>query len=181
MSRGPYRQGVRPYEPAGRFGGQSGIARSIPPVLVQPSQPGAMGPEQGTYVRLPGADFAPAGAIPVDEVGDANLAPSGVGVLVTIAIPDTYRLRIAGIGFGADDETAVGFLSWSVRANTDTVPGYVNKPAAIGSIRQLAEVFIVQGSSASVTIQANIASTAVLTYRYICRVRGWFWSEKEIG
>jgi hypothetical protein len=60
------------------------------------------------------------------------------------------------------------------------VPGYDNKPAAVGSIRQLADIFVVQGSSAPVTVQASISSLAAVTYRYICRVRGWFYSEKEI-
>lgn len=178
MPRGPFRQGTLAEVPVRHYGGQVDLVRGMPPVLIQPSQPGQMGPEQGVYVRLPGADFAPAGAIPVDEIGDNNLAPGATGVLVTINIPDTYRFRIAGIGFGADDETALGFLSWSVRANNDPVPGYVNKPAAIGSIRQLADVFIVQGSSAQMTVVAVISATAVLTYRYICRVRGWFWSEE---
>jgi len=163
------------------YGGQAGVARTIPPVQIEPSQPGTLGPQLGTYVRLPGADFAPAGAIPVDEIGDANIAPSASAVLVTIVIPDTYTFRIAGIGFGADDEVALGFLTWTIRANNDTVLGYTQKPAAVGSIRQLADIFVIQGSSATVTVVAQISAVPILTYRYICRLRGWFYSEKEPG
>ncbi len=153
----------------------------IPRVSIEPSQPGTLGPQIGTYVRLPGADFAPAGAIPVDVIGDANLAPSATATLVTIAVPDTYTFRIAGIGFGADDEVALGFLSWTIRAFGDVVAGYDNKPAAVGSIRQLADIFVIQGSSTPVTVQVAISALAAVTYRYICRVRGWFYSEKEVA
>ena len=129
-------------------------------------------------MRLPGADFAPAGAIPVDVIGDASLAPSAIGDLVRVPIPASYTFRIAGIGFGADDEVALGFLTWTIRANNDVVAGYDNKPAAVGSIRVLADLFVIQGSEAVVTVQASISALAGVTYRYICRVRGWFYNEK---
>jgi len=151
----------------------------IPAVQIDPSQPGTLGPQHGRYVRLPGADFFPAGGIPVDVPGDANIAPSGVATLVTVNVPDTYTFRIAGIGFGADDEVALGFLTWTLRANGDVIQGYDNKPAAIGSIRQLADIAVVRGASEIVTVQATISAVAALTYRYICRVRGWFYSEKQ--
>ena len=170
-------QFTRPGVPINIYGGNARVAKRIPPVDVTQSQPGVLGPQTGTYVRLPGADFAPAGAIPVDVIGDANLAPGAIGTLVTIVVPDAVTFRIAGIGFGADDEVALGFLSWTIRAFGDVVPGYDNKPAAVGSIRQLAEIFVVQGSSVTVTVQGAIAAGAALTYRYICRVRGWFYSE----
>jgi hypothetical protein len=169
-----------PYTPSVRatYGGPPiDVPRNLPGVRLEQSQPGALGPEQGVWVRLPGADFPPAGATAVDEVGDANIAPGVSATLVTVQIPDTQRLRIAGIGFGADDETALGFLTWSLRLNGDTQPGYTGKPAAIGSIRQLADVFFLAGSSATMTIVAASAASAVVTYRFICRVRGWFYTE----
>jgi hypothetical protein len=172
-------QFTRPDVPLRTFGGDRHVARMIPRVAIEPSQPGTLGPQSGIYVRLPGADFAPAGAIPVDVIGDASLAPSAVGTLVAITVPDTYTFRIAGIGFGADDEVALGFLTWTIRSFGDVVPGYDNKPAAVGSIRQLADLFVIQGSSSVVTVQASISALAAVTYRYICRVRGWFYSEKE--
>jgi len=173
------RQATHTSPPLTVWGGNANAARFIGPAEINQSQPGTLGPQTGQYVRLPGADFAPAGAIPVDVIGDASLAPSAIGTLVTINIPDTYTFRIAGIGFGADDEVALGFLTWTIRAFSDVVPGYDNKPAAVGSIRQLADIFVVQGSSAPVTVRAAISSLASVTYRYICRVRGWFYSEKE--
>jgi len=151
------------------------------PVPIQPSTPAALGPELGAYVKLPGSNFPPAGAIPVDQMGDLDLAPSGTGALVTITVPDTFRLRIAGIGFGADDDIAIGYLSWRILLGPDQVQGYGNVLAAIGSLRQLAEIFVIAAASQTLTVVANIGATAPITYRYIARVRGWFYSEKEPG
>lgn len=163
------------------YGGLLDEIRSRSPERIQPSQPGSYGPEQGAYVRLPGSSFPPAGAIPVDIPGDANIAPGALAQLITFAVPDSVRFRMVGIGFGADDEVALRFLTWSIRFNGDTVPGYVGMPAAVGSIRQLAEIFLLAGSSVTVTVQVNINAFAVLTYRYICRVRGHLYAEKEAG
>jgi hypothetical protein len=163
------------------YGGNPGAARAIPAERMQPSQPGALGPEQGQYVRLPGADFPPAGAIAVDQTGDANIAPAASAILVTIAVPDAYRFRLAGIGFGADDEVALGFLTWSLRLDGDTPPSpsYQVMASAVGSIRQLADLFFVVGSSQALTVLAISDPAAALTYRFICRLRGWFWAERE--
>ena len=161
------RQPTRPDLPARVFGGgQADRARLIPSVDVQPSQPGSLGPEQGVYVRLPGADFPPAGAVAVDQTGDAVIAPGATANIVTIAVPDTVRFRMVGIGFGADDEVALRFLTWSIRTGAptqvpgDTIVGYVGIPSAVGSIRQLAEIFVVVGSSLTTTIVALSDATS---------------------
>lgn len=162
-----------------RYGGQVAVARQLQPEAISPSQPGQLGPEHGIYVRLPGANFPPAGAIAVDVDGDANIAPGGTATLLSIPVPDTYRLRVVGIGFGADDETALRFLTWSLRFGGDPIPGYVQKNAVIGSIVQLTEIFVLAGSSVVFSVQGVASAAAVLTYRYICRVRGHFYTEKE--
>jgi len=149
------------------------------PVQLEPSQPGVLGPEQGTYIRLPGANFPPAGAIPVDEPGDLNLAPGAVGNLVTVRVPDTLRLRLAGIGFTADDDIALGYLTWAIILGSDPAPSYSQQQAAVGSVRQPREIFVLVGSSQTMTVRATIAATAPVTYRYICQVVGWFYTEKE--
>jgi hypothetical protein len=149
------------------------------PTVLQPSQPDMLGPALGGYVRLPGANFAPAGAIPCDPIGDANIAPGGTAVLVTVTVADTLRLRVAGIGFAADDDVALGYLTWAIRLGTDPAPGYSQMLAAVGSVRQLSEIFVLTGSSQTLTVVATIAATAPVTYRYICRLRGWFYTEKE--
>lgn len=164
------------------FDGEVQVPRGLPPVLISPSQPDALGPEHGVYVRLPGADFPPAGATAVDEIGDADIAPGASATLVTIPVGDTLRFRVAGIGFGADDESVLRFLTWSVILNgLDPVGAYNNRTSVIGSIRQLADVFLLVGSSSIVTVVATSSATAALTYRFICRVRGWFYNEKESG
>ena len=161
-----------------RLGGGLEAVRSVGHGAPEPSHPGALGPQTGTCVRLPGANFPPAGALPVDEMGDANIAPTVTGLLLTYTVPTNLILRVEGIGFGADDETALAFLSWSMQLNGDTVPGYVNKPSAVGSIRNLTPIFQIAGTSSILTVTATPAAAAVLTYRYICRIRGWCYSEK---
>lgn len=150
----------------------------LPVARIQDSQPGALGPERGTWVRLPGENFAPAGSIPVDETGDGDIAAGTSATIITLAVPTGLRFRLAGIGFSAEDETALAFLSWSITA-PDPVPGYIGKPAAIGSVRQLADVFYVAGSDAVVSILAASSADAVVTYHFYCRIRGWFYAEKE--
>jgi hypothetical protein len=60
------------------------------------------------------------------------------------------------------------------------VPAYFNVPSAVGSIRQLSEIFLLVGSSAALTVNAISDATAVITYRFICRLRGHFYAEREI-
>lgn len=161
-------------------GGVIDVPRDIPPVRIMPSQPGALGPEQGKLIALPGVNYPPAGAVPVDVIGDSNIAAGATATLITVPVLDGLRFRVAGIGFGADDETALGFLTWNMRENGDAQPGYNAVPASIGSIRQLADIFHVSGSSVNFTIAATSAATAVVTYRFICRVRGWMYAVKEV-
>lgn len=177
----PFRSRRGPYVPnlPDLRGVGARVAAEQGPVRIEPSQPDALGTEQGSYVRLPGANYPPAGAIPVDVIGDLNLAASAVGVLVTIPLADTYRLRVAGIGFSADDDIALGYLTWAILLGPDPAPGYSQMQAAVGSVRQLADIFVLVGSSQTLTVRATIAATAPVTYRYICRVRGWYYSEKE--
>lgn len=153
------------------------IPAGIGPVLVQPSQPGALGPEQGAYIRLPGANFPPAGATPVAEPGDGNIAAGASATIVSIVVPDTVRFRISSIGFGADDETALGYLNWSVLFGNDTQPGFTNKPAALGTLQYPADVFLLAGSSVTVNLVVTASVAAVITYRYIGVMRGWFFRE----
>lgn len=153
------------------------IPPGVGPVLVQPSQPGALGPEQGVYIRLPGANFPPAGATPVNEPGDANIAPGGTATLVSYVVPDTQRFRIDSVGFGADDETALAFLSWSILYGIDTQPGYLLKPAALGTLQYPAPAFLLAGSSVTVNLVVTASAAAVLTYRYIAVLRGWLFRE----
>ncbi len=155
----------------------------VPPVAganLEPSTPAGYRPAGGQAVTLPGAAFAPAGGVAVDQIGDGNLAPGAIGTLLSIAVPPMLRFRIAGIGFGANDEVALGFLTWAILLNGDPAPsGYSAQPAAVGSIRQLSDIFLVASAEMVVTVRATIAAGAVVTYRYLCRMRGWFYTEEE--
>ena len=172
MARGPYDPNLEHYR---------AIAREAPararPVSLAPSHPSGLG--QAVGIILPGANFPPAGARAVDPIGDASIAPGAVGVLLTVTVPDNLRLVVAGIGFDSDDSVAVGYLTWAILLGPDPVPSYEQMLAAVGSIRQLATIFIVAGSSKTLTVRATIAATAAVTYRYECHLRGWFYSEKE--
>lgn len=149
-----------------------------PPADLSTQIPPALQPTGGQQVVLPGADFPPAGAIPVDVSGDADIAPGGSAFLLTIQVPQQVRFRMAGIGFGADDESSLRFLTWSILFNGDPAQsGYNSQPAAIGSLRQLADIFLIASSTVVVQIQAASASIASVSYRYICRMRGWFFTE----
>lgn len=169
--------GYRP-DVAGLRAQTPSIPADLGPVPLNASQPGALGPQHGAYIRLPGANFPPAGATPVDEMGDADIAPGGTGTILSIVVPDGQTFRLAGIGFTAEDETALAFLSWSITA-PDPVIGYINKPAAIGSVRNLTDIFFLTGSSVTVSVVGRTTAAAVVTYHYFARVRGWFYSEKE--
>lgn len=159
------------------------VVRQIPmgSDSIQPSLPESYGPARGTPVRLPAGNFAPDGSVSVDEMGDANIAPGGAAVLITITIPDQLRFHIDGIGFGADDEVALGFLTWAIQESGVGVPGYTAKSSAVGSIRNLTKMDLLFGASQPITVVASSSATAVLTYRFICRVRGWFFAVKEVA
>ena len=160
-------------------GAELDIPANIPAMPMLPSQPGAMGTEQGIYIRLPGANFPSAGCTPVDETGDANIAPGASAVLIRIRVPDTQRCVLEAIGFGGDDETATAFLTWSIVLGVDAVPGYVPKPAAMGTLLYPAPMFMLAGSSAIINVIGTASLTAATTLRYIARVRGRFYAERE--
>jgi hypothetical protein len=153
------------------------VPAGIPSAHLQPDLPGALGPEQGMFIRLPGVNFPPAGGIPVDTSGDADLAAGAVGQLLLVNVPTGSRFRMAGIGFAADDETALSFLTWTIQVDGQPVSGYTQQTAAVGSVRNLTEIFVLTGVSATVSVNVAIDATAAATYRYICRVRGWFYTE----
>lgn len=155
------------------------IPMGVGPVMVQPSQPEALTPEQGAWMRLPGANFPPAGATPVNEPGDANIAAGAQATILSIVVPDTLRFKIDSVGFGADDETALAFLSWSIQFGSDTQPGYVNKPAALGTLLYPAPIVLLAGSSVTVNLVVAASADAVATYRYIGLLRGWFYREER--
>lgn len=148
--------------------------------MPQPSQPQGVGPEGGRRVALPPEDFPPAGAIPVDDISEADVAPLGVtATITTITVPDSFRFRITGIGFDAEDESALRFLSWSLFVNPPAVPlyGYVNMPAGIGSVNQPRPVFLVLGSSVVFTIVIkNNCPTVPGTYHFTVATVGYFYA-----
>lgn len=179
----PYAFRQAPWNPAlrARYAGSGFLpieaARALPPAALPQSQPMGPGPESGTPVRLPGANFPPAGSRGLVPVGDGDIAPGGTATLITVQIPDNARLRINAIGFGADDEVALGFLTWSIQASGIVIPGYEAVPAALGSLRNPYPVTINLGSSQLVTVTASSDATAVLTYHFIAEIQGYFYTE----
>ena len=170
-----------PIAPSVRAGMQGGteVPTNLGPSNIAPSQPGALNPEQGVPIQLPGGNYPPPGAIPQDDSGDADIAPGTTATLVTIVVPSVLRHRMVGIGFSAVDDVALGFLTWAILVNGISAPSYFGQTAAIGSIRQLAEIFLLTGNGATITVVGTLDATAVITYRIIARVRGWFYTERE--
>jgi hypothetical protein len=156
------------------------VPRDIGPAPFHPSQPRGASPQR--RIILPGCDYPTADSIPLDLIKESDITGGQTLVLATITIPDSYTLRIAGIGFGADDESGLRFLSWSLNV---TPPGspitpYINMPAAIGSIAQPSWVFVNLGSSYVITlVTTNNAPLPATVYHYFSRVVGWFYLEKE--
>lgn len=177
-SNNPLRPTV-PYGPRQRamFGGTVAVPRDLPPAVIEGAQPAGPSSTVGQRVRLPGVNFPPEGAIPVDEDADANIAPGATATILTYRIPDTVLFRITGIGFGADDEVALRFLTWSIRVNGDPNTGYTVKNAVIGSIVQPTPIFLVIPNNATLTVQGTANALAAVTYRYIVRVIGWLYQE----
>lgn len=161
----------------GRVPGRLPGLADVPAANLEPSLPGALGPQNGQFIRLPGVNFPPAGATPVDEIGDGNIAAGTSASLITIAVPFGWRFRMEGIGFTADDETALAFLQWSILA-PDPISGYINKSSAVGSVRNLTPIFFL-ASNVDVVIRGTALAAAVVTYHFVARVRGWFYSEQE--
>lgn len=160
--------------------GNAAQASEADAVDVQPSTPDALG-SKGSVIRLPGFNFPPAGTIPVDEIGDGAIAPGGVGTLVTVTVPDTFRLRVTGIGFHTSDDIALGYLTWAILVGPNVTPGYDIQQSAVGSIRQLSSIVVLAAASQTLTVRATIGATAPLTYTYACRLLGYFYSEIDYG
>jgi hypothetical protein len=152
---------------------------NLGPAQPKPTLPGALNPEQGQPIQLPGVNYPPAGAIPQDDSGDADIAPAASATLVTLQVPNLLRHRMVGIGFGAVDDVALGFLTWRIEVNGAPAPSYFGQTAAIGSIRQLADIFLLTGNAAQIQVIGTMNAASVVTYRIICRVRGWYFTEKE--
>ena len=171
MARGPYDPNYPDLREAGRRG------RTIPAAETIPSAPPGLG--QVAPIRLPGANFPPAGARAADPIGDAFIAPGATAVLVTVLVPANLSFVVWGVGFNTDDPAALGYLTWAIHLDADPSPSYEQMQAAVGSVRQLATIFVFAGASQNLTVRATIAATAPITYRYICHLRGWYFSEKE--
>jgi hypothetical protein len=154
-------------------GGVVEVPVDLPAAQIQGPSPEGPQPEGGVPIELPGV-FAPAfGSIPVELIGDANIAPAAEAVIVTYQVPEGFRFRMAGIGFSADDETALRFLTWRIEVSSTRVPPYVSVPAGIGSIIQLSPIFFPAPGGQRVDVIASSDPAAGATFRFICRVQGW--------
>ncbi len=181
----PKQQVGRPAPLRAANAGATAVPVGVRPATIMPGQPGAMSPEQGVFVRLPGSNFAPAGSTPVDEMGDANIGAAATQLFLTVNVPDGQRFTMADIGFTADDETSLQFLSWTIFVGPNPLPGYINKSAVIGTLSQLGILGRVVQASQPVTIigavSANVGTHlgVGIVYHYFCRVYGWFYAEQE--
>jgi hypothetical protein len=153
----------------------------LPAAPFQPSQPQGA-PATRQRVILPGCNYPPADAVPVDKIVEGDIPSASTALeFITVDVPDTLTFRLAGIGFGAVNPVALGFLSWSLTATppAGTITPYVNMPASIGSIAHLSWVFVVIGSSVRLALNMTNGDL-VNTYRFAARIQGWFYAEREV-
>lgn len=159
-------------------GGVVEVPIDLPAVEIKPPSPEGPQRDAGLAVALPG-EFTPAyGSLPVENIGDADIAPGAEAIIVSYQVPESFRHRMAGIGFSADDETALRFLSWRIEMNSTRQPPYVNVPSGIGSIQQLSTVVFFAPGGTRLDIVASSDPAAGSTFRFICRVQGWHFIEK---
>jgi hypothetical protein len=133
----------------------------------------------GQKVILPGINYFPAGGYPIDSEFDQDIAPGATAILVSLQVPEKLQLRLTGIGFGADDEVALRFLTWNLLLNGDPFRAYTAQAATIGSIPQVSPINFHVRDNCLVTIALTSDATAVITYRFIVRVTGYFFSDER--
>lgn len=148
---------------------------------VAPTAPGGSAPETGVPVALPLFNFPSRGAFDVNEIRDADIAPAASSDVITFDVGSSQQLRISAIGFGADDEVALRFLTWSLFAPAgNPVAGYANVPSTTGTLAEPGEVHIHVPGPAQVVMRLTADTGAGLTYRYIARMVGWLYTD-EVG
>ena len=182
----PRQQSGRPAALRAANAGTIELPAGVPAAALTPGQPAPV-TGLGVPVRLPGANFAPAGSDPVDEIGDANIGAAAPQLFLTVNVPDGKRLTIADIGFTADDETSLQFLSWTIFVGANPLGGYINKSAVIGTLSQLGVLGRVIQASQPVTIVGAVSPNVGthlgvgIVYHYFCRVHGWICAEAEVS
>lgn len=137
-------------------------------------------PGSGILVALPPVNFPPEGAYPVPILADEDVAPGASATILTFNVPAVRSLRVAEIGFGADDETCLRFLTWSLNINSTPAPGYNGVAATIGTISSPATIVLNVPGPATVTMTVTAALTANVTYRYIVWLSGWLYGQQEV-
>lgn len=151
------------------------------PARNAPTTPGGLAPAPGNRVQLPGINYFPNGAFPVDQVGAADIAGQSQAVVLSIMVPSDAQLRLDGIGFGADDENALGFLTWQLFENNVPTQEYGQvKSSAIGTILHPSVIHLHARGPNTIQLVLTNASDPALTYHFVARLKGWRYSEKEL-
>lgn len=134
--------------------------------------PGTGALELGPWVAFPPWLFPPRGAPIMQDAQSLTLAPGVTGVILTFDVNVGNMLRIAQVGFGANDPTALSNATFSIKANGNIVQGWGLTQLAIGTIAQPADVYVfVPGSGlATLEITNNFPGS---TWTYQARWVGW--------
>lgn len=132
----------------------------------------------GVRVVLPAVNYFPAGGYPIDEISDADIAPGASANVLTFNVPEKVQFRIVGIGFGADDEVALRFLTWNLLVGGNAFRAYGNQSAAIGTIVETSPINFHVRDAVTVIVRLTSDAAAVLTYRFVVRVAGWLFQDE---
>jgi hypothetical protein len=151
------------------------------PAENQPTLPGTSSPSEGQRVQLPPVNFPPAGMFAVDQQQDADIAAGATATVLTLNVPINNQLRIDGIGFGADDEVALRFLTWTLFIRSDPAQAYSNVGASIGTIVETSTIILHARGPNTITLVLSSSAAAVLTYRFVVRLKGWMFTDVRMG
>lgn len=166
--------------------GAFGIPRRLPPggEPVPPAphrrvQPQGLAPEGDVAVLLPGCNFPPRGAIGVDQIDETDLTVPATDVVVaTIPIPASWIFRVTHIGFSADDELSLAWVTWTLKKGGTPIGNFAARAAAIGSTHDPSGVglLLIDGES-TLTLEMRIAAVGSVYSHINSRIAGYYFQQ----
>jgi len=146
------------------------------PAPLRAALPRGMG-EPFRAVVLPPFHYAPEGCFPLDLQGEADIAPSTTVNLISFTVPNSQKCRLNGIGFGADDEVGLRFLTWQLLINGDPSQAYGSSKANIGNLSDPSTIIQSATNGQLITLSATMGAGAILPYHIVARITGWLYLE----
>lgn len=158
--------------------GWAGPATPSPDSGVQPRPRAPTGPGTAYPPQyLPGFNFQPEGSLGIDIENELDIVPGSTVALLAMVVPPTYKARLSGIGFAADDEVALRFLDWVLLIGGDPERRYATNLAVTGTLDDMSPLAVPVGGGQSVTLRVTQNLAAIVTYHIGARLIGWMYRE----